>query len=252
MTGKMKTDDVIINLKLLKLSGLYQVFDPNCLKIYDWNVYRLSLIVLCSITQFIFLFGSIGFFVKMEDFYSQFDFFLYSLSFIHMYLSLWKLWTLFYNADKIWELFDVTKLNFLWSENKNTNILYESRDNNIKMTNFYFIVTTIMVTPWIIFPIETYMLTNSNDNLRFQNIINLRFPVTISIYNKYFLIFYMMELFIFVNILYITIVTEIFFITFCWAIIGQYKSLQVATKKIGHEDELTIGNFVNYFCSKIY
>lgn len=242
-TNTMKNDDVIINLKLLKICGFYQMFDPTSAKIYNWNVYRLSFIVLFFMNQLIVFFGNVGFFVKMEDNYSQFDYFFYAHTCIEVYVSLCKVWILYYNADEIWELFNLTKLDFLRNEfnKKNMNILRESRDRNIKITYLYLIGTLMVVIPWQIFPFATYMFTTVNDNLRFQNILNLRFPVTISTYNQYFFIFYIMEWLIFVSTVFVMIITEVFFITFCCAIIGQYELIEETTKNIGHENGLQTG-----------
>jgi len=246
--GIMKINDVIINLKLLKLYGFYQMFDPTCPKIYDRNAYLLLLIVITFFSQLIFVFGTLGFFIEMEDKYSPFEVVFYLYALMHTSISLWKLWIIFYNADKIWKLFDVTKLNFLWSENKNINTLYKSRYTNIRLTNLYFISSIMIFVIWKSIPLVTYMFTTLDEGQRNKNIINLRFPVTVSFYNQNFLMFYMLEWLSYTNIIYIMIVTETFFISFCYAIIGQYKSLEEAAKQIGHEDELKIGNFRNYFC----
>lgn len=237
----MKTDDVAIDLTLLKLCGFYKMFDPTVTKIYNWNVYLLSLIVISLIDQLIFIFGNLGFFIEMEDSYCSYDFFLHAFSGIEIYLFVLKVWVLFYNSDQIWELFDITKLNLLTIKLCNKNILYKNHNTNIKIINLYFIGAIMMIAPWIIFPFFTNKFTTNNDDIRFKNIINLRFPVTISTYNQYFLIFYIIEFFNFTSVTYLMVITEIFFITFCSTLIGHYKLLENATQNIGHENEHQMG-----------
>lgn len=240
----MKADDVIINLKLLKICGFYQMFDPTGAKIYKWNVYRLSFIAITLMSQLIFFFGYVGFFIEMEDNYSQVDYFLNANICIETYFSLWKVWILYYNADEIWELFDLTRLDFLRNKfnKKNANILRESRNRNTKITNLYLMVTIMAVVICLAVPLVINKFTTVNhDNQRFQNIVNLRFPVTINTYNHYYFIFYTMEWFFFLNLIYTMTVTDVFFITFCFAIIDQYKLLENITKNIGHEDEFESG-----------
>lgn len=159
-----------------------------------------------------------------------------------------KMIVVFYNADKIWKLFNVTRLNFLTSELccKNIKLLIKNRDTSIKLTNIYAILTIVVMSQWMWFPtlINTFMVPENNQ--RPQNIFNFRFPVTLYYYNQYYNIFWAMEMIVAIFFVYSFMVFDVLLITFCRVLNGQHEVLTQACKEIGQKNEFSKGrHYIN-------
>lgn len=238
--SSLESNEVAINLKLFKLFRFYHLFDPNSKKICNLNVYHLAWYIINCVIGCIIIYGFIGYFTEMEDvidsiFYIQilFCYLLYSL-------SLLKIITFLYKANNIWDLLRVTRINFLTSTQCQTHIgiLHKHRDKSIKITNFisgFGILTTL---EWILFPLMLRLFPKNNaeySNRRFENIFNFRFPVTVDEYNNNYFVFYIMESFIAMFMLYVYVVIDLFFISVCYVIIAQYEIIKRAFESVNSE-----------------
>lgn len=237
----LQDHEVAINLKILKLCRFYHVFNPKGSKYFHYNIGKLSYIALSMISLCILIYGTAGFFFKPEDSNTLTNIELFVLLGIYIqgYLGLYKLYIFLYNADKIWDIFNVTRLNFLTSLqcSKNIDIMYNYKKKITKITNFFFIITFIADVQWIIFPLvfNTFTTSENITNQRKMNIMNLEFPVTIPTYNEYYNIFYLMEMFTIIFFMYIVNISDLFLISFCMVISAQYKVLARAFKNIGYK-----------------
>lgn len=238
--------EVAINLKILKLCRFYHVFNPKGSKYFHWNIGKVFYITLSVISLCLLLYGTSGFFFELEDTktLTYIELFILLGIYIQGYLGLYKLFIFLYNSDKIWDIFDVTRLNFLTSVlcSKNVDILYKYKNKIIKITNFFFIITLIADIQWLIFPLVLNIFKTSENiiNQRKMNIMNLRFPVTLYTYNEYYNIFYLMELFMISFFMHIVIISDLFLISFCLVISAQYKVLTRAFKSIGYEGKYVL------------
>ncbi|XP_060877078.1 uncharacterized protein LOC132949959 [Metopolophium dirhodum] len=238
--SSLESNEVAINLKLFKLFRFYHLFDPNSGKLYKFNIYHLAWYIINCVIACILIYGLLGYFTEMEDvidsiFHIQimFCYLLYSL-------SLLKIITFLYKANNIWDLLRVTRIHFLTSTQcqAHIGILHKHRNKSIKITNLisgFAIVTTL---EWILFPLVLRLLSKtdaSDSNQRFENIFNFRFPVTVSDYNNYYFIFYIMESFIAIFMLYAYVVTDVFFISVCYVIIAQYEIIKLAYEVVNCE-----------------
>ncbi|XP_060876717.1 uncharacterized protein LOC132949713 [Metopolophium dirhodum] len=243
----LKDDDVAINLKLLKQCQFYQIFDPSEIMIYGWNVHQLFYIVYTGVVQCFIIYGSVGLFSEDTD--NKIDYFLITFTNLNILISFWRLTVYLYNANKVSDLFNVTRYDFFTSEQcvKYKTTLYNYRDKIRQFTNWYVILSIVVTIQWLMFPIAINMLTTSeNLNVRYQNILNLNFGVTAYTYNQYFVIFYIIEVNLTLYIAYIFIMTNVLLISFCSAIMSQQDILVQAFKNLGHENSPRISYFEEF------
>eukprot|EP00102_Acyrthosiphon_pisum_P023155 XP_016660365.1 PREDICTED: uncharacterized protein LOC107883911 [Acyrthosiphon pisum] len=236
---KLRVEEVAINLELMKRSRFYHIFNPNGTKIFNCNAYRLLLFLYGSIVNCIVVFSTLGFFVEMDDTMSFTDLFVAIFVLINFFLCYWRICVFMYNVNAIYDVLSVSRFDLLKSKHccKNVNVLNDYRDRTIKITNYFFLFSSTVMSQWIIYPLVVIAFTMPEDEYgRFQNIMNLRYPVSTYTYNQYYFIFYLMEVMVAIFTMYAMIFPDILLMSVCWAIIAQQEVLTQAFKNIGHED----------------
>lgn len=246
--------EVAFNLVLFKRLRFYHIFDPNSARFYNHNIYRLIYVISTLFVIGINLYGLLGFIVKMEDTVEEIK--LIQILFVHMhcFLSFIKMGVCIYNADKIWDLLDVTRTNFMKSIqcSKHMKILNEYQKSSIKITNFLYVLLKITVLLWMVFPllfnIRSLMKTSRDCAQRYDNVFNFRFPVTINVYNYYFSFFYIIETTVLLVIAYSLLLIDTLLISIVYVLIAQYEILTLAFKYIGHDEQgLQHGKDINKY-----
>lgn len=245
-----RDQDVAINLKLLKQCHFYQIFDSSNRKVFGWNVHQICFVMFAVVVQCFVCYGNAGSVFEKDDVVSNIDYFLIFYTNIHTYLSLWKFIVYLYNSKKIGKVFNVTRINFLTSETccNYSEILHKYRYKTIRFTNWYIIFSIVVIIQWLIFPLGINMfIISGNSNVRYKNIMNLRYDVSTHTYNQYIIIFVLMETTTLSFAMYFMVMTDLMLISFCSAIITQQEVLIHAFKNIGHEDKSQISKSKTIF-----
>lgn len=226
--GKFNSNEVLTNLKIMKQFRFYQMLNPDGPKVFGRNTYQLSLITVMVIVQFLIVFGNSGYFLKMEDTPKDVDVFLNIFCNVFNYLSLWRIIVYIFNVENIWKLFDVARIHFFSSEQccKHFDILYNHRRAIFRKTNYGFIVFTMAAFQWILTPFLINSITSDHiPNIRIPNVLNMRFPVAVHTYNQNYAIFSVIESTMGFVLIYVTLMTDGFLLSFGWVIIAQYEVL---------------------------
>ncbi|XP_025207698.1 uncharacterized protein LOC112603381 [Melanaphis sacchari] len=244
--------DVAFNIKLYKILRFYDIFDPKSTKIFGYNYYRCTGIIITILTQSYILFGLTGFLIPMEDSINYIEqsmlIFVNSMNF----LTVIKICVFVNKANNTWDLFDVTRINFLKSEQcckYRYKILEKVRNKSIRLTNFIVVFAIISLTIWIIYPlvIHFYLTTNGqNNHQRYQSVLYLRYPVTKNTYNQYYFVFYTIEAILAFGILYYSILIDTVLVSLCWIFIAQYEILSEAFGNIKYDDKKKDGSIKAY------
>lgn len=240
--NSFETQDVSYNLALFKKLYFYRAFDPNSPKIFNCNIYQFTSMIIVTILISINIYTLLGFIIKMDDTIDEVG--VIQVLFIHMhfFLSVIKVSTCLYHADKIWDLLDVTRIQFIQSKSclKHIKILYENRDTSVKMTNilYYSITSTVFfwstIHPLLLNKFKT--ISAKNVIQRYENVINLRFPVTTNVYNNNYLLFYGIEIFTIIYLAYAFIIIDTLLISISFTLIAQTKMHALAFENIGYEN----------------
>lgn len=240
----MKINEVAINLNLLKRFRFYHMFDPNSAKFFNRNVYQIVCIVSLAVCVCVFLFGNVELFINIDDTINDIEFLTLLFSYFIQFICCLKINVLLYNANIIWDLIDVVRMDFLTSKlcRKNVNILYNCRDWIIKITDLYSLSGITICIEWMLAPLLINAFDDDTTSHRKQNIFNFRFPVSIYTYNHYYILFYVMEMIPSLFIAYATIITDTFIMSLCWVIINQYRILTESFANVGFEHKSQSGN----------
>jgi len=247
----LRDEEVAINLKLWKLSCFYHMLKSNNnTKIFNCNVQRLIFFLYGAIVNCMVVYSTTGFFVEMDDIISDIDMFLAVFVTVNFFFCSWRMYIILKKSRTICDLLNVSKFNFLTSKKcrEHLNIIYNCRDRTMKITNYFFVFSIIVLMQWIIFPIIVTMFTVVDvKNSHLPNIMNLRFPVSTHIYNQNYVIFYLMEIVIATFPIYIITVTDTLILSFSWVIISQQEVLEQAFKNIGNEENSQSSKKKNIF-----
>lgn len=226
-----------VDLTPFKRFGIYQLLDPKSPKIFNYNAYRFFHTIYLIGFSCVAVLTAMTLFMDDNIDYSGLGvlFFMYTCG----VSSMINISVFLYKADTIWSLFDVIRTDFLQSRAccKYVNNLYEYYEKSTKITNTLFRFFTAIYFLWMFHPITLNMFRiRENSNQYYENIFNIKFPVSACTYNRYYFVFYLIEIvfetFLFVN----TTIINIFLITFYLTIIAQYEVLAHAFEDLGHED----------------
>ncbi|KAE9536795.1 hypothetical protein AGLY_006857 [Aphis glycines] len=237
----LQDHEVAINLALFKRYQFYHIFNPNSSKILNYDSYKFTNVLFIVVVTSYNIFSAMCFFTDTVDTIDSIDLLLMIFIYSIIIISLLKICVLLFNADQIWDLFDLTRFDFLSSRlcRKNVGILYKYRDRSITITNLYQNYSTLVFIIWMIVPLvlNTFAMTES-PNQRYHNIFNMQYPVSASIYNNYYYIFYLMEIAMGIFVLNYSMIIDNFLISLCWAIIAQYEVITTAFENIGNDCKL--------------
>lgn len=238
----LESNKVVMNMWLFRMFHLYDLFRPGCENKFGlkWNSYQLFAVSIMFTAQFLTAYASLGLITHRDESINEIVKFQLMYFYTMNALCFLKLMTLVYRANDIWDLFDVTCIYFLTSEGcqKHVGILHKYFNVTVKITNLLTVLSIATFTLWIVFPLirlffsKTSISATASFN---ENIINLRFPVSVSVYNNNYFLFYTTEFLIGITLELTTIIFDIFFILFCCAIIAQYEIVSRAYKNIGYE-----------------
>jgi len=246
--SSLQSHEVVFNLELFKKLRICHIFDPHSAKIYNYNIYRLVCIALTASIIAINLYGLLGFIVKMEDTVDEIDVIRILYIHMHVFLCVIKISVCIYNADKIWNLLDVTRINFMKSAQclKHLKILYEYQKTSIKITNFVYVLLKISIMVWMMFPLLLNIMAAADrgGKQRYESILNFRFPITIHLYNSFFFFIYIIELEVLFVMAYSWLVVGILLISFFYVFTAQYEMCAQAFEMIDHEEEFQYGKHI--------
>lgn len=234
---------VVFGLSMYKQLGFYQLLDPTGLRVYGYHVCSTIMKMFLLIIQVIVVFGVIGFFVEIEDTeIKKSNSFELIVILTNCTLSSLKIYTLVTNADVIWDLFNMACEDFLqcsrYSE-RITRDLVKSWEWSTTITNLIARSFVAGMFLWILGPFiarEDHS-KESTGSRRYQNIINVKFPVPTEFYNEYYFAFYSMEVAIGFCIVYGSVLADAFLMSFCWIISAQYQAVTTAYETFGHDNE---------------
>lgn len=128
-----------------KQLGFYQLLDPRGPRARGRLVYDSALRIFLLAVQLIVAFGLVGFFVDREDAYTRSELFEIIVILVNCTLSSLKMYALLNNSDTIWELFEMTGVEFLrCTQRSKGEFLIKNTKNKKKSTkNMIFIYTKI-------------------------------------------------------------------------------------------------------------
>lgn len=238
MDATIKKSDYNFDWKLSRYMGLYQILNPNCVKMYGYNPYHIIITGVIFGSCTILILDTISLYNSMHDL----NLFLYSSTLIVTFYSLFfKLWVIMHNSDKIWDCFEITKFDILLYEGYDRKILQRWLRRSERFSYGLAILLIFATIGWVATPIifnNTYVVTGNKDgslNKYRLNVFNLNFLVTDTTYNRYFYVYFIIELLIIIFGSLIANITYLIMLIMCHTISGQLETICNVIESLGHD-----------------
>lgn len=238
------SDDVLVNMKLMRTSGFYSMFDPNATEVFGRNAYLLSFVVYSAIIQCILVSGHVGFFLDKEDTMDDVDLCLDVQMLCQYVNNLCKFGMLLCHGNVVRDVFDVARSTFFTSKRcrEHVGMLRECRRRTVKLTNVHFIVYFIIMINWLIFPAVTNAFGTHDVTVeRLSSVVNLQYTGSVWTYNQYHVLFYSLEIVLGIYVMYTMVMADMFILSFCLILIAQHEVLTRAFKSVGYEEKNQAG-----------
>jgi len=229
----------IFNEKLLTLTGLIQILNPKTIKIRGWNIFHIllgfGLVLPTSITSVSIFFGLCHW---IKDIFAV-D--LYLTYMIHHFYSCCKMMFIFYYSTKLWECFKISGLNFGMYPRYNRQIFQNWWKRSTRIYWAIIIASAAVWLTWFSYPL---IFDNSVVKIKTNNgswdvyklsILNLYFFVSDRTYNKYYNIFYCLEVIVLSEFMLCEILFNFILVTMSMTISCQFERISDAIQSLGEK-----------------
>jgi hypothetical protein len=188
-------NNLMINTRLMKTTGLYHLLDSRSSKIFGHNVFKCLSIVQMSILVSVMIEFLLNIYYFLDDINTVMQ---YSILFTSDMLSISKLYYTIVKSDTIWNCIQMTSIDDLSYKYHDRRLL---KDGQIKSKSYSILIMFMWMNLTISWALSPLLITNyffkvevENKiyNYRF-NILNFIFPVTDQFYNDNFMIYYCIE-----------------------------------------------------------
>lgn len=216
-------------MQTLKYIGVFKFLNPQSPKIYDINIYKL----IAKIELFFSTFSLI--LTSFSIYYSSYDMNLcvpYIFYFVSIFEKSLFQYCIIKYSDNIWDFMHVTYKNFIFfnSPIKEQFSTEPSKYKTAMRTTLY--IWVLVSITWIFTPLiqqKNYRTVNFKNiiyNYRYS-VFNFIIPITDEIYNKYFIIIYVIEAVVMICFIHMAIVYDSIVITSCISV--EYQLQRIAS-----------------------
>jgi len=229
----------VFNIRLAKLSGLFQILNPGSVRFLGRNVFHIvmTIIMLFSCTvAMVWIVSSLyywsdGILVGVD----------YAWKGTTVFFLTYKMWNIVYHSDDIWDCLTVTRYDFTSHSLRNRHILDRWRERSVRVTNtmaiMYLSSMVFFACSSLLFRDDTSTVKNhdgSAGNYR-QNLVNLYLIVTDGTYNAHYYTFYFVELLAIVCMAILFFVFDILLVTLCLAVSCQIQIIKASFASVGYK-----------------
>jgi len=217
----------LINLKLMKITGFYQLISPHTSKYFGFNVYKVAaaIEVMSGVFSVSLLFLSSYYYLdNTNELMSHF------MLIVAIFFSTFKIFWVSKNSKRIWSNIDMTSINFLTYTGHKKEILQNGRAKSILTTILFVILWSSVTVAWSISPFlikDVYLNVKFKDEVRrFRfNSLNYVYPISEEFFNGHFLYFYAVEMLQAVFWGHGTVAYDTFVISICISIAFQLNTI---------------------------
>lgn len=242
-------EDYVFNFKLSKWVGLYQILDPTAAKLYDHNVYHIIVIIfsvyICSISAMcpICLYYLTNDAIAFSFYFGSVEQFLFAV---------FKILRVVYHSKDLWKCITNTSFKTM-SYGRHSRIIFERwQAYSTKIAISYTVLVCVVLLIWMSNPfvfnttmISVKNLDSSYSNYRL-NIFNVSAPISDRVYNRYFILFYIMDFIILIAYLFFITIYDICMVMICCALSCQLETINESLRTLGHNNTRSVEYFSEY------
>jgi len=236
-TRDEKTD--IFNIKLAKLTSLYQILNPGTVKYWGRNVYH---IIVACFTLYVFA-ATVTLFISALH-CSTYNLFLsmdYNWKFLCWLYAVYKICIIVFYSNDLWNCLSIARYDFTSFSNRYRHILDCWRNRVVLILILYLILCYVGVLVFSLFPLSlsenklpVKNLVGLIGNYR-QNIINLYLIVSDETYNAHFYEFYIVEVLSTFLVLQSFLIFDNIMVTLCLSLCCHMQIINSAFESVGYK-----------------
>lgn len=226
--GPVNDKNLMVDLRLMKITGLYQLLNSVGPKSYGLTVYGWAAVVeaVYMIAIIFALITSIVYCAEDVNACAQ-----YTFEAVASVMVTFKLYWMTRYADTIWTCVQATRMDCLSSGRRRTRTLEAGRTESKFLTMMVSTIWSVAVLCWILLPLflrDQVMEVTFNDSgtRRYRtNVMNLVFPISERSYGKYFAVCYLAESVAMIVFGQVTLTFDALVISLCIAVLYQLRTV---------------------------
>lgn len=240
---------VLVNLALFDKLRIFNFFDPTSSKVLNCNNHCLTIILFLIATQSIMIYCGYVYIMNtvFENGSNAMDSLQLAIANFYYFRGAITVLASAFNYQKLRDLF-FTRVNFSsttkYSEHEG--LMYDYREKSVFVTNLFAKGFGIVLLLWISFPLIVNAFMIQSDSItdhRYENVLNIPFGVSISKYNRFFFVFFVLEVVILLFVAYIITIFSVIVITLSYDFVAQYDVCFRAFQNIGYEPKFSNGKY---------
>lgn len=231
----------MFNVTLAKIYGLYQILDPESIKVKNHNVYR---VVNMVFVLFLFVVSAIN-----------------VVKFVNIHLNVqghgtdamvaigvaslvaftgYKMLIIINRADGILDCMSITRFDFTSLGCEHARLLEFWRNRCTTSTDLYayscYVVTALYISSPLLFGDKLITVTAVDGSVRYyrNNVLNL-YVVPAETYNEYFFVMYVIEAMTMILTVHFYVIFDTLLAELCLSLVCQLKVINAALESLGHE-----------------
>lgn len=223
----------------MKLTGLYQLLNPDTPKSFGCNIFKLGGTLAVVYLTLVFIMCNLSMYYSLNDFTETVKYFMLIIATL---FALIKMSFIIFNANALWNFISFTSIDYLTYRGQQKYMLINARKLSISISNIFTLSWIAIISVWVLFPIITkdnFMNVKSKDGTYSQyryNMLNLMFPVSAQFYNNHFIVFYFLESIAVIVYGYSMVVFDNLVISVCITITYQLKSIALSYSALGYNN----------------
>ncbi|VVC28587.1 Olfactory receptor, insect [Cinara cedri] len=229
----------LYSLSLVKLIGLYQILDPETVRIYGYNAYHVGIVLSCLFISAICVPSPLGLYHWSNDL-NAFVFYFGCVG--NFMLTVFKMINIVYYSEDIRKCIEIARFGFMSSyQHYNMEIFKKWQKWLTSVTFVYVLIVPPLIVVWLISPwvlnktmVKIKNVEGSYSEYR-MNIYNMYLMVTPQTYNEYYILLYAIEAVLQVAFIYFQIVFDIILVIICSALSCQLETICDAVQTLGHD-----------------
>lgn len=233
-------EKLIFNTALAKIIGFYHMLNPETIKYRGFNIFH------SIITAFLVFYSSpITMVMYLNGFYywanNPTASILYLIITSYCIFLSYKMIVIIYHSENIWNCMEITRFDFLSYRFYNKSILEKWRTTSIKITNIYSTMIVLaffcFITSPLLFADSYYTIKNHDGSIsKYRlSVFNLYSLLSSETLNKYFIMFYSIEVLYCCVYVTVFILFDLILVTLCLAMTCQLQMISQAFESIGQK-----------------
>ncbi|KAL5239913.1 hypothetical protein ACI65C_007323 [Semiaphis heraclei] len=238
MMNNRNEEHDVINIKVAKLIGLYQMLDPGTIKYQGRNVAQIimaSVLLILTALSVMFGMGILNYWTTNLPLSID-----YIWKLINTTLLIYKMRFIIHCSDDLWDDLSITRYDFTSYDNPNKhNILDHWRDRTVLYTTIYFMVYMISAVFFIILSLtfneDKLPVTNQDGSIGYyrQNVLNFYLLASDETYNSHYCMFFVIEGAVAFLLTLLFIIFDVLLFTLCFGVCCQMAVLSYAFESLG-------------------